>query len=571
MSVRLRTFAILVTLAAALTAAGPAVAATWTALPSGTTDPITTIDYRGPSAYWYATTTGKIFKNGVQASVSGGGVPINRLAMSPDGTKGIAVGNSGKIFRSTDGGSTWAAEPAVVSYPNTNCSGGAGAASTVTESLTGLSWADNSTVYADGPTSSSLLVQPILKSTNGGTTWSDINRPSSGSCLVNDSGVELTDVAAVKGTNTVYLVARSFGATFVSYDALTSVTRGGSAVDHLVQPQVAVAPENPNIVYVVDREADGIGLNFALSTDSGMTYKSFVFGNANANLPALYGVAASGSTMVAAGDAGGIYMSTDAQTAYRISDTGPFAATPWRTVSLASPASAAVAGAGGVIAYSTDVNTIPDTIAPSGSINDPGTVTALKPAQFTATLTDNAGGSGIDPNSISWSATSGGASPVTGTGNPTTLTFPSAGVWSVTVTFKDLAGNAASAYRNVTVGNPPPANPGTKTTTVGVPGAKISLGVPNTCVNAGAKFKVTLAWKKQRRKGNKFIKITRTDFYNGRRRVKIVRRPPFVATLTVKSGTKPGAKVKVRARAFMKVKHGKQPTKSISTTITTCK
>lgn len=577
MARHLRTVTIVVTLATALVAAGPARGATWAALPSGTTDTITTINYRGPSAYWYATTTGKIFKNGVPATVSGGGVPINRIAMSPDGTTGIAVGNGGAVFRSTDSGTHWAAVAGIFTHPNTNCSGAAGSVAQISDNLTGLSWADANTVYADGPTSNFLQVQPVLKSTNGGATWTDNNRNSSGTCLVSEAGAQLTDVAAAPGSSTVYLIGRNFGESFVSYNGLGSVAKQGSAVNHYQgQPQIAVAAENPNVVYAIDREADGLALNFALSTNSAMTYSSFVFGNADKNLPALYGVAASGSTMVAAGDAGRIYMSTDAQTAYRISDTGPFATTAWRAASLASPTGAAVAGAGGVIAYATDVNAIPDTIAPSGSISAPGTVSALKPASFSATLADNAGGSGIDASSISWSAT-GPGSPVTGAGNPTTLTFPVAGVWTVTVSFKDLAGNPATASRSVTVGTPPPspapAKPKTKTrtTTVSVPGAKISFGVPRACVRSGKTFTVTLSWKKQRRKGNKFIKITRTDFYIGTKRVKIDRKAPFRQRLKVKASTKPGSKVTVRARAYMKVKHGKQPTKSISTTITTCK
>ena len=93
----------------------------------------------------------------------------------------------------------------------------------------------------------------------------------------------------------------------------------------------------------------------------------------------------------------------------------------------------------------------------------------------------------------------------------------------------------------------------TKTTTASVPGAKINFGVPNTCVKAGSTFKVTLTWKKQRRKGNKFVKVRRADFYIGSKRVKIDKKAPFTQTLKVKAGTKPGSTITVKARAFVKV------------------
>ena len=115
------------------------------------------------------------------------------------------------------------------------------------------------------------------------------------------------------------------------------------------------------------------------------------------------------------------------------------------------------------------------------------------------------------------------------TGNPVTLTFPSAGSYSVRVAFKDLAGNAAEASLPVLVSAPAATPPGTggatpgatKTKTATVAGAKISFGVPKGCVNPGQTFTVTLTWKKQKRKGNRFVKVRRADFYIGRTRVKI--------------------------------------------------
>jgi len=565
----------LITLTAAFVAAASAQAATWTALSSGTTETINALDYRGAGAYFYGTSTGKLFKNGAQATGTTGGQPINDLAMSPDGTKGIAVGSGGKIMHTTDGGATWAAAAPALSYPNTNCSGTSGGTAPVTEDLTAVSWGDATTAYIvgrQGPKPS-----PLLKSTDGGQNWTDVNRSSSGNCLM-PSGTDLTDVVALQGTTTVWFLTQSFGARYVSFDAAGTLTsKPGSAINHFAgQPRIGVSPEQPDWVYVADREDDNGGLNFYSSTDSGNTFERIRPTTSDFNTPAIYGIATAGQTMVAAGSAGSIYLSVDAVNRYTISDTGAFKNTNWKAVSLASPTSAAVAGQGGVIATTTDANTTPDLVAPSGAINDPGTVKALEAKAFTATLTDNAGGSGIDPASIRWSAVPVGlgASPVTGTGNPATLTFPSAGLWTVTVAFKDLAGNGASATLGVTVDKATPADTprtdATRTTTTTTNGAKVTFSTPKACVAAGKSFKVTLSWKKLKKKGNGFIKITRVDFYIAGKVVKKDLKAPFAQRLTVKAGTVSGSTVKLRARAFMKVRSGKRPTKSLNTTVKTC-
>lgn len=567
---RIKTALALLTLSATLATATSAQAATWTALSSGTTDTINALDYRGPGSYFYGTSTGKLFKNGAQATGTTGGVPINDLAMSPDSSIGIAVANGGKIMRSADGGATWTAvaSGSITSYPNTNCSGANGGLSAITDDLTAVTWASATTAYIVGPSSTD--PSPILKSTDGGATWTDTNRKAAGTCIVPASR-KLTDVVALAGTQTVWFVIQSFGERYVSFDSADSVTyKSGTAVNHFAgQPRIGVSPEQPDWVYVADREDDSGGLNFYSSTDSGNTFSKLRPTTDDTNTPAIYGVATAGQTMVAAGSAGAIYLSIDATNRYTISDTGAFKNTNWKAVSLASPTSAAVAGQGGVIASTTNANVIPDLVAPSGAINDPGRVVATVPKSFTATLTDNAGGSGIDPASITWTATTSGASPVTGSGNPVSLTFPKDGSWTVTVTFKDLAGNSATATRSVTVGRPT-ATDTTRTTTTTVPGANVSFGVPKACVAAGKSFKVTLSWKKLKKKGNGFIKITRVDFYIAGKRVKIDTKAPFAQRLTVKAGTVSGSTVKLRARAFMKVRSGKRPTKSLNTTVKTC-
>ena len=109
-----------------------------------------------------------------------------------------------------------------------------------------------------------------------------------------------------------------------------------------------------------------------------------------------------------------------------------------------------------------------------------------------------------------------------------------------------------------------------KTTTVTTPGASIGFSVPNTCVQPGSTFKVTLKWKRQKRKGNLFVKVTRADFYIGAKVAKIDKQAPFVQTLKVTASAKRGSTITLRARAFIKVTHGKVPKKSIKSSIKVC-
>jgi hypothetical protein len=115
-----------------------------------------------------------------------------------------------------------------------------------------------------------------------------------------------------------------------------------------------------------------------------------------------------------------------------------------------------------------------------------------------------------------------------------------------------------------------PTAPKPLTKTVSVNGASITFGVPRACVKRGSSFKATLTWKKKQRKGNLFVKVSRTDFYVGKKIVKTDRTAPFTQTIKVAPSTAAGSKLTVRARAHIKVKRGKGSTKSITSAITIC-
>lgn len=120
-------------------------------------------------------------------------------------------------------------------------------------------------------------------------------------------------------------------------------------------------------------------------------------------------------------------------------------------------------------------------------------------------------------------------------------------------------------------GSGAPAGATTRTVSVTAAGARISLQLPAGCVKRGGTFRARLSWKKLKKKGNVFVKITRVDFTIGKARAKIDRRAPFVQTLRVSSAAARGASIRFRARAFIKVSKGRPPKKSISTTIKVCR
>lgn len=108
------------------------------------------------------------------------------------------------------------------------------------------------------------------------------------------------------------------------------------------------------------------------------------------------------------------------------------------------------------------------------------------------------------------------------------------------------------------------------TVTKPVGGATIAFGVPKACVPAGGRFRVTLTWKRKKRKGSLFVKVRRADFYIGRTLAKTDTKAPFRQTLTATATAPPGSAIRLRARATIKVRHGKAPKKSIYATVRVC-
>jgi hypothetical protein len=113
-----------------------------------------------------------------------------------------------------------------------------------------------------------------------------------------------------------------------------------------------------------------------------------------------------------------------------------------------------------------------------------------------------------------------------------------------------------------------PARPVRRTVTVA--GGRVTLTGPRGCVRRGGTFVATLKWKRKKRKGNLFVKVRRSDFYLDARRVKVDKKVPFVHTYRVLVTQPRGSTITLRARAFIKVKRGRSPKKSIRTRVKVC-
>ena len=363
---------LLVVLAAAALLAMPATASAgiWTPVASNTTQDITAVDYRAADQLFYATANGQILRNGVQ-QLSVPGVSFTGIELNPSGTAGLATANNGKLYRYN--GTAWS----LVSLANTTrnhlCPGSGGPfaqTSTPTGNLTGVSWKDDTTAYISGVDRG-----VVLKSTNAGVNWSDVSRQSDGTCFADPGfGATLSDVATVKATDLVYVVTDSFGGRRFSADGFAGPTavRNNTSVNCFDVPmKIAVDQDNPNRNFMVGKCAGSLAFGF--SSDGGVTYDiSLEYANGNGNnITSLYDVALAGGNAIAVGDGGVILTSPDGLKAYFQPADGSEATTGWRAVDKFDANNAAVVGVGGKLVISTQAGTIPDLIAPAGTISGP--------------------------------------------------------------------------------------------------------------------------------------------------------------------------------------------------------
>lgn len=582
-----------------LLAASSASAGIWNPVTSGLagTDTIRAIDYQSGTRFWLATSTGKIATRQADASFTvtkaASATSFNDIAFKPGSPIGIAVGTNGNIWRSTNGGASWSQVNFTGFDPNKDCGADqnnppGGVLPTVTNpavSLDAVAWGPGNRVFVTGAKST------VLRSANDGASFTEINKTDivepgfptyrQIACKQQGEFYDVIPLPADAGTANdalpLYFLVDSD--VFYSVNGLTTTPAkranlgcGGGYRNFVLDPF-----QPTHQWAATDRGSDSSCLYY---TQDDANYNPFdVVNQGTATLHASTRIAAAGAsppTIVSVGKSGDILNGLDGQKFYVNRADGTLAQQDWYAVSGFDAANFAVGGAGGSLVVSSTANTIPDLVAPAGVVSGPATTKAGVPTTFTAAVTDEAGGSGVDPAGFSWSATGVPAA----TGQTVSLVFPAAGSYAVKVTFRDKAGNVAAATLSVlvtaaTVTQPPVVTPPkpvsqTKTVTATVAGGTVTLAAPRACVPAGTSFTATLSFKKAKKKGAKFVKVSSVDFFVGTKKQGATdKKAPFTKKITVKD-LKAGTKYTLKARATIKVKRGKSPKKSISTSFTVC-
>jgi photosystem II stability/assembly factor-like uncharacterized protein len=483
----------LLLMALALVPATAAQAATiWTQVPTGTTQTIAAISSPSSSEVLFATTGGQIFRlsggSFVPATLSTPNLTgFTDIAMSSDGTKGVAVGPSGVIYHSIDSGTTWS-KNAAITEPAGSCPNPGPTTPTLTDNLFSVQFADAATVYITG------AHDDVLKSFNSGALFAEVNKSAlaGGSCKVSPSE-DFGDTAWLDANNG-YLLSTYFGDTFLTTDGFVSNLgpRKGEALNAFGRPNaLAVAPNDPQHLWAVEGFASCGSLCLQTSTDGGTNWTAPQRDITPVNLR---DVSTAGATVIAVGDGGDIYTSPDGSHFFR-QVSGGFPTNDWHAVAVLNTTTAYVGGANGTLLVSTTANQTPDNTAPTGSITGPTRLATGQFGTFTAHVTDNPGGSGVDQTSYVWST----AGLPDQTGHPTaTFAFSTTGTHTISVAFKDLAGNANTAIFTVNVSQLGPTGSSPTTTKTG--GAKVTIFKHVTVKGRKGRFiPVTLSTKKPRK------------------------------------------------------------------------
>ena len=458
-------------------AAGPASAAIWTPIASGTTDDITAIEYQGPDRFWYTTGSGKIFKRiaGTFTQVQSPVATVFRdIEFQQGGDVGLAVGTNGAVYRSTNAGNTWSAV-AVLSASNPLD------ANDCDEAVQQIGDVESVRFSGDGTRAwlaagGSQIALSTGTNLTVGSAWSDANR-SGTTCKID---LDIDDTFPVPGGDSVYFVSKYFGVVFSSTNNLgtTAQEKAGDAGNGFQHTRrLAGDPANPNRQWSV--APGGGGGSYYGRTETGWSNADdWAIANPEARgLDRAYDVDYAGGTVLAAGEAGMILHGTDGRNFFF--DDAPGLTEDWHAVSLADGANGAVGGSNGTLVVTTQANVLPDIVKPTGTIAGPAEARAGQPVAFTLNAADE-GGSGLNPASIAW--TSAGL-PAQG-GNPAAFTFPSPGFYSVTVTFADHAGNVGEATASITIAKAAKA-PALPVSFTG-PGSKLSAKL------VGKKIRVTM-------------------------------------------------------------------------------
>jgi photosystem II stability/assembly factor-like uncharacterized protein len=537
--------------AALLTTTATAGAASlWTPVTSGTGQTITAIAIPKAAELIYVTSAGQIAYLGAGTTFTmatldtANPLGFTDVAMSPDGTQGVAVGAHGAIYHSTNSGVSWTHVTA--SELTGSCPTPGAATGPLVDNLFSAGYGDATTVYVTGNN------DDVLKSTDGGATFNEVNK-SAAACVADPggSGQGFGDSAWLSG-GAGFLISNDFGSYFSTTNGFGAGTAklGDSVNGFQSVDRFALDTSDPSRAWAIGGGGNNASY-FKYTTNGGTTWTSPMYDGSQHQFT---DIAASGKTVVAVGLGGDIYTSADGVSFYRQIAAAPNNTMDWQAVALVPGTNAAfVGGANGLLLETTNASQIPDTTAPTGTISGPTTLGPGVFGKYTATVTDNPGGSGVDPASLSWTVDA-----QTATGPTASFAFATTGVHTITLAFKDLAGNQGSATLAVNVVSVPPSGTTPVSTTTG--GATVGIYKQVTVTGRNARYiPVNLSAKKAR----KFV-IKLVGAHN--KTLASLTVPSLVGKATVRLPI--GAKVtsgtyKLVVRVYKTGKHGKSVGKQV--------
>src|SRR6185312_12148017 len=298
-------------------------ASIWTPINSGTTSTITSIVYQSPTRFWYATSSGTIAAFNASSFVAGTGITPGEnfvdLAFQPGGSVGYAVTSNGHVWRSTNSGTSWTQ----LASPGTPSDCTSASSPAVTE-LNAVQWANSTTVYLMGNNST------IIRSTNadaGVPTFTEVNKVAAPTCAIQQEGFaeNFTDATFLPSNPAdAFFVTQDFGRIYQSSSALNSsvsgnLVNGGTVNSFNGNPRIALDPNSPNRLWVVDHFGGGTcgTLCLQVSTDGGTNAAAATFPNDSTVTGNLFGVSSQGGSEVAAGSGGEIFTSIDGTNFYK--------------------------------------------------------------------------------------------------------------------------------------------------------------------------------------------------------------------------------------------------------------
>ncbi len=289
--------------AASIPAGSAAAASIWTPVASNTAGTISAIAAPKAGEVVFTTTAGKIFHSTVGGAFAEATLDLpmtlafDDVAMSPDGTVGIAVGEGGAIYRSGDSGANWNRINGTVVYAG--ACGGAGH-TFLTGDLFSVHFASSSSViYVTGDN------DDVIKSTDGGMSFTDVNKTST-SCLIHSTVGD----TAWRSESIGYLLSNEFGGVWRTLDGFTSATQIGSSVNGFEGgDRLALDADDPLRMWATHPEP---GLSyFRYSVNGGVNWESPTLTDGATKTSFLDLASGIGTNVVAVGGGGAIYTSLD--------------------------------------------------------------------------------------------------------------------------------------------------------------------------------------------------------------------------------------------------------------------